>query len=147
MVTGSLGGCGLDEGEGDEGAVAAAAGVGIGGVDLRAVRPRLGAARYPRQEPEDQGKKGPRTHGSLPFQAISVPTGEMSDAWGWERNGSGEGEGIVAEVAKARNELIRGGGWPSASAAGWQWLLTKDRKKERKGRQPLPEIRRCAAMC
>lgn len=137
LITGSLGGRGLDEGEADEGAVAAAAGVSIGGVDPRVVRPRLGAARRCHQEPEEQGKKGPGTHGPPPFSSSSSPgTGRGMDLE------SGEGEGI-AEVAKARKELIRGGGRASASAAGWQWLLTK----ERKGSKPLPEIRRCDAIC
>ena len=81
--TGSLGGGGLDERKGDEGAVAAT-GVGIGGVDLRPVGPRLGATRRSRREPKNQGEKDPRTHGWLSVLRSCLREGkgsELSELW------------------------------------------------------------------
>lgn len=55
--------------------------------------------------------------------------------------GREKGQGI-AEVAKARKELIRGG----RASAKCSWLAMAA-GTQKKGSKPLPEIRCCDAMC
>lgn len=129
IYTGSLGGRRLDERNPDEDAIATR--VGIGGVDLRLIQPRLRAMDCHHQEAKNQSSKSPRTTHGWWFSSffagswafLPLPASAFFLRNGSGRRGRGGGKNGGAEAAKQERKL-----YAEPSAAGcWQWLTKQKR--------------------